>query len=75
MSIIPIITVKQLLSVLLKAGFKMIRQKGSHIRLIHPITGRATTLAMHAGDLSRRMIMKILKQAGISAKDFLKFLK
>lgn len=75
MSIIPVITVKQLLSVLIKAGFKIIRQKGSHIRLVNPITGKATTIAMHAGDLSRKMIMKILKQAGVSAKDFLKFLK
>lgn len=75
MSIIPILAPARLLAILLKAGFKIIRQKGSHIRLAHPITGRATTIAMHAKDISRNLIMKILKQAGISVKDFLVLLK
>ncbi|MEK7541645.1 MAG: type II toxin-antitoxin system HicA family toxin [Patescibacteria group bacterium] len=75
MSIIPILTPARMLALLLKAGFRVIRQKGSHIRLAHPRTGRATTIAMHAKDLSRDLILKILKQAGISVKDFLALLK
>jgi predicted RNA binding protein YcfA (HicA-like mRNA interferase family) len=74
MSIIPILTPRELLSVLLKAGFKIIRQKGSHIRIAHPITGKTTTIAMHAKDFSRNMTLKILRQAGISTKEFLKLL-
>ncbi|MFY9462715.1 MAG: type II toxin-antitoxin system HicA family toxin [Candidatus Sungiibacteriota bacterium] len=75
MSIIPILTPAHMLAILLRTGFKIIRQKGSHIRLAHPITGRATTIAMHAKDFSRDLMMKILKQAGISIKDFLALLK
>ena len=75
MSIIPILTPARMLAILLKAGFKVIRQKGSHIRLAHPITGGATTIAMHTKDLSRNLILKILKQAGVSVKDFLVLLK
>lgn len=74
MSIIPILTAKQILLLLLKAGFKIIGQKGSHIRLEHPITGKQTTVAMHARDLSRRLLTKTLKQAGISIQEFLRLL-
>ena len=74
MSIIPILTPSELLSVLLKAGFKIIRQKGNHVRVMHPATGKSTTIAMHAKDFSRPMTHKILDQAGISVKDFLKLL-
>lgn len=74
MSIIPIMTPSELLSVLIKAGFKIIRQKGSHIRIAHPTTQRTTTIAMHAKDFSRNMTLKILRQAGIATKEFLKLL-
>ena len=75
MSIIPIITSKQLLTILLKVGFKILRQRGSHIRLQHPMTKMSTTIPMHAGDLSRKMITKILKQAGLSVNEFIKFFR
>ena len=75
MSIFPILTPKQLLAILLKAGFRIIRQKGSHIWIRHSITHRGTTIAMHAKDLSRRMISEILKQAGISVQEFLRLLR
>lgn len=74
MSIIPIVSARELLNILLKAGFKIVRQKGSHIWLKHPITKKVTTIPMHVGDLPRRLLMKILKQAGISIKEFLKLL-
>lgn len=61
--------------ILLTAGFKIVRHKGSHMRLEHPITGRGTTIAMHAKDLSRRMVRKILGQAGISIREFLRLLR
>ena len=74
MSIFPILTPKQLLAILLKAGFRIIRQKGSHIWIRHVITYRGVTIAMHAKDFSRGMISKILKQAGISIQEFLRLL-
>ena len=74
MSIIPILTPSELLSVLLKAGFKIIRQKGSHIRIEHPATKKSTTIAMHAKHFSRGMTLEILRQAGVSTIEFLKLL-
>lgn len=74
MSILPILTPKQLLGILLKTGFRIIRQKGSHIWISHPITRKSTTIAMHTKDFSRKMIHKILKQAGISIQEFIRLL-
>lgn len=75
MSIVPSLTPRELLAILLRAGFKILRQKGSHIRVEHPMTKRSTTIAMHAREISGKMVSKILKQAGISTSEFLKFLR
>lgn len=75
MSIIPILTPKRLLAIMLKAGFRIVRQKGSHIWLTNPITRKSTTIAMHTKDFSRKMITTILKQAGISIQELLRLLK
>lgn len=75
MSIIPIINPAEMLRVLLKAGFIIVRTRGSHVLLKHPITKRATTVLMHSGDLFRRTIANTLKQAGLSVKEFLHLLR
>ena len=74
MSIIPILTPKRMLAILLKAGFKVVGRKGSHVRLKHPVTKRSTTVALHNKDFSHRMTSQILKQAGLMLIDFLKLL-
>jgi predicted RNA binding protein YcfA (HicA-like mRNA interferase family) len=74
MSIIPIITAKEMVSVLLKAGFKIIRQEGSHIRFHHSVKKKSTTVALHIGDITRKVLKKILTQADISVDEFLKLL-
>jgi len=75
MSIIPIVTATRLLFALKKAGFIVLRQKGSHIRLWHPVTRRATTIAMHTGEMTKKMIFTVLKQAGVSLRQFIGFLR
>lgn len=75
MSIIPIIHPTEMLRVLLKTGFRIIRTRGSHMLLRHPLTKRMTTVIMHPGELLRRTIASTLKQAGLSVKEFLRLLK
>lgn len=72
MSIVPILTAREILRRLLRAGFKIVAQKGSHVKLFNKITGKITQVPMHPGDLGRNLLSKILKQAGISIKDFLR---
>ncbi len=59
------------LSKLLKAGFQVKRQSGSHIVLRHS-DGRQTYVAMHPGDIPIGTFKKILKQAGITEEEFRK---
>ncbi|HXK39123.1 MAG TPA: type II toxin-antitoxin system HicA family toxin [Candidatus Paceibacterota bacterium] len=72
MSIIPILAAREVLRRLLRAGFRQVSQKGSHVKLRHAVTGKETEVPMHPGDLGRNLIGKILKQAGISIERFLK---
>ncbi|TSC77922.1 MAG: hypothetical protein G01um101424_56 [Parcubacteria group bacterium Gr01-1014_24] len=71
MSILPILAAREVLRRLIRAGFRIVSQKGSHVKLFNPTSGRRTEIPMHPGNLGRKLIMKILKQAGISVKKFL----
>lgn len=70
MSRLPSVTAKEVVSALLKVGFEARHQTGSHLSLRHPATNRRTTVPMHAGDLDRGLLKKILKQAGLTEDEF-----
>ncbi len=72
MSIIPILSAREVLRRLLRAGFRIVTSKGSHIKLFNPITGRRTEIPMHPGDLGRKLITKIIRQSSVSIREFLK---
>lgn len=59
----------EILSRLLKVGFIIKRQSGSHVVLRHK-DGRQTYVSMHPGDVPIGTFKKILKQANISENDF-----
>lgn len=72
MSIVPILSAREVLFRLIRAGFRIVASRGSHIKLFNPVTGKRTEVPMHPGDLGRKLITKILKQAGVSIEKFLK---
>jgi len=56
-----------------KAGFQLVRQKGSHARFEHE-DGRATTVPIHAGqDVGRGLLKKILRDIEMSFEEFRRF--
>ncbi|MCW4047185.1 MAG: type II toxin-antitoxin system HicA family toxin [Candidatus Bathyarchaeota archaeon] len=58
-----------------KEGFKIIRQKGSHIIMINSRKVRIV-IPMHPGkDIKPGLARAILREAGISREKFLKFLR
>ncbi len=63
---------REVLRRLLKAGFRIVNQKGSHIKLWNPVTDRRTGVPLHPGDLGRNLLTKIIKQAGLTVDEFLK---
>ncbi|KKU68742.1 MAG: hypothetical protein UX89_C0002G0067 [Parcubacteria group bacterium GW2011_GWA2_47_16] len=73
MSILPILSARAIIQRLVRAGFRFLYAKGSHYFFQHPLTKRTTAVPMHGGkDIGRNLLTKILKQAGLSIKDFLK---
>jgi len=54
-------TFKKLISKIQKLGFQEIRQKGSHIRFVHP-DGRKTTIPDHGDkDVPKGLLSKIIR--------------
>jgi predicted RNA binding protein YcfA (HicA-like mRNA interferase family) len=69
MSKAPRLTGKQLLAVLAKAGFEVVRVRGSHHFLKHP-EGRATVLPVHSGEaVGPGLLAKILRDADLSVQE------
>ncbi len=74
MSKLPLIDAKAFEKILLSLGFKIQRQKGSHVFYRHP-DGRYTTLPHHKGrDIGRPLIRSILRQINVTVEDFVSLL-
>jgi predicted RNA binding protein YcfA (HicA-like mRNA interferase family) len=68
------VTGRQVLKALQRAGFFLIRSKGSHHFVRHP-DGRATVVPIHGGEtLGPGLFNQILKDAEIERDDFYKLL-
>ena len=69
MSRLPVLQATDLLKALRKAGFKAVRQRGSHVRLRHD-DGRVVTVPCHQGqDIGRGLLRKVLRDAELSLDD------
>lgn len=75
MSKLPLLKPRELIRVLVKLGFKPIRQEGSHIFFEHP-DGRTTIIPNHPGEEIRRgLLNKIIKKdLKMEVEEFLKLL-
>ena len=61
---------KDLIKILEKQGFEIIRQKGSHARLEHK-NGRKTSVPVHSGEsVGVGLLRKILRDTDISPEIF-----
>lgn len=70
MSRLPIINYRTMDKLLLKLGFEMTRQKGSHVFYRHT-DGRTTTVPNHGKkDLGRPLIREILREIEISPEEY-----
>lgn len=63
---LPALTGRELIAVLSKAGFQVIRVKGSHHILRHA-DGRKTTIPVHAGDaIGPGLFAKVLRDCELT---------
>jgi len=71
---LPRLTSSEMTRALQKAGFEVIRQRGSHIYMRHA-DGRATVVPVHKGeDLGTGILSKILRDTELSRQEFCKLL-
>ncbi len=74
MTRLPRVTGSELIRALAKAGFEVVRVKGSHRFLRHP-DGRATVVPVHAGEtIGPGLMSKILRDAELSRDDLIALL-
>jgi predicted RNA binding protein YcfA (HicA-like mRNA interferase family) len=74
MSTFPSISGSRLIRALRKAGFEVIRVKGSHHFLQHP-DGRCTVVPVHRGEnIGRGLFAQILRDCEMTAKELQKIL-
>ena len=71
MAKLPGLSGEELINALNKAGFRFVRQRGSHISLKK---GPYQTVVPLHDELSRGTLLAILKQCGLSKEDLLKLL-
>lgn len=72
MSILPVMAARMVIKKLIRASFRYLYTKGSHYYFKNFRTGRITSVPLHGGkDIGRGLLSKIIKQAGLSVKEFL----
>lgn len=69
---LPVVSGRQAVRALEKAGFAQISQKGSHVKL-RTEAGRTVIVPQHR-ELARGTLASILRQAGLSIDQFLELL-
>jgi predicted RNA binding protein YcfA (HicA-like mRNA interferase family) len=72
---LPVVSGEDVIKTLYKAGFRVVRQKGSHVRM-EKETDKGTikvTVPLHPS-LKKGTLKIILKQAGLTVEEFLKLL-
>jgi predicted RNA binding protein YcfA (HicA-like mRNA interferase family) len=75
MSKLPSLTGRQVVKALQKAGFTVIRQKGSHAFLRHP-DGRSTVVPLHAGEtVGPGLLRKIIHDVEMTREEFRNLLR
>ena len=74
MTVLPSVTGKELVAALRKAGFDVMRIKGSHHFLRHA-DGRTTVVPVHAGEaIGPGLMSKILRDCDVSRDELHKLL-
>jgi predicted RNA binding protein YcfA (HicA-like mRNA interferase family) len=74
MAVLPMLTAREVIRALERAGFRVQRQTGSHVRLTHT-DGRVVTVPIHAGqNIGRGLLRKILRDADLTREEFATYL-
>ena len=70
---LPVLKSKEVVEVLLRAGFTIKRQTGSHVILYKTELRRPLSIPVHAKDLPKGTLRTIIRQANLTIEEFLHF--
>lgn len=70
---LPVLKPRQVMSALEKAGFRQVRQKGSHVQFKRG--NLLVTVPNHPGDLNPHVLRSIQRQSQMTQEEFLALLK
>ena len=71
---LPVVSGREAVKVFTKAGWKFVRQKGSHAILTRPGMKQTLAVPQHK-ELAKGTLAALVKDAGLTADQFQKFLK
>ena len=68
---LPVLTSRQVLAALEKAGFEVRRQTGSHMIIYKSGIRHPISIPQHPRDLPKGTLRAIIRQAGLTVEEFL----
>ena len=67
---LPVLTARELISILTRLGFERSHQRGSHLTLQRATDHRRATVPVHAGRTLKKGLLKgLLKDIGLSVEE------
>ena len=70
----PIISGKECIAALQRAGFEQVRQKGSHVFMVRRTPFNAASVPLHK-ELDRGTLRGILRDCGLTVEEFVALLR
>jgi predicted RNA binding protein YcfA (HicA-like mRNA interferase family) len=76
MTKLPVLSGKEVIKALSKVGFRIARQKGSHIILVKLINGKkkGVVVPLHK-EIDKGTLLEIIRQSGLIREKFMKLLE
>ena len=73
---LPVIPSDKAIRAFERLGYKVVRQRGSHARMIHPAGGerKPLTIPRHHRDLGRGLLRKLCRDANINPAELVELL-
>lgn len=66
----PVVSGEDAIAKLERVGYRVVRQRGSHVRLFNPDSTKCSiTVPLHS-ELKRGLLARIIKDAGLTAQEF-----
>ncbi len=70
---LPVLKPREMIAALEKAGFRKVRQRGSHVQFKRG--NLLVTVPNHLGDLNPQVLRSILRQSQMTQEEFLALMK